>query len=292
MPQKLTPLTKFSSALETKYVKGPFLTGFSYLERATGYIHVDQSTDHLNIIFVLSGKIKISYSIFSNKVVENGHAILIPKGERMEIEMLSNSSILCLVFDTPIIKTQVRLLKHVCSRAFKTEYTFVALQIDERIKELATLIIHFMKDHRVSNMSFYEHLNSLIFMSFISYYDWNTIADFFHPLLDSKLDFKTFIWNNYMEADRNVNKLITLSKLPESTFHKKFKEEFGTSAKQWMMDQEAELLLSEAGKKDATPAMLVERLQLNNLAQLRLICKKYYDCSPTKFIERFPIREK
>lgn len=286
MPKKVIQLTKFSSALEMKCQRGNLVTGFSYLERPAGYKHHDNELDHFYIIFLVSGKLKLSSSLFSDQVVEDGQSVLIPQGYSLDIEVISAARFLIFVFDTPMIKTEVRILRHICQRAYKTEYRFVSLSLPERIKELVRFIVHCMKDHKISNMSFYEQMNSVIFNTIVSYYDWNTISDFFHALLDSKLDFKSFVLNNFLEADRNVNCLIALSGMPESTFHKRFKEEFGTTAKQWILAREAEFIYTEAKAKDVTPAILMEKLKLSNFNQLRLICKKYFGCSPVEFIER------
>ena len=285
MAKKELPLTNFPCALQVKSHNGNFTTGFLYLDRTAGYTHHDDDVPHNYILFLLSGTMNVSCNLFTEQTVRCGHTLLIPQGGTFDLEAASDFRLLIFVFDTHLMKTESRMLKHICNRAYNSVYRILFLPLPDVMVEQLLLIVNYMKDRKISNTSFYENLNSLIFILFESYYDWNTVADFFHVILSSKIDFRNFILNNYLEAERNVDRLIELSKLGQSTFHKRFKKEFGTTAKQWMMLQEAEILFAEAGVKGTTPAVLIEKLKLNNITQLRLLCRKHFGCSPGELIE-------
>lgn len=285
MAKKEISLTNFPCALQVKSRIGNFTTGFLYLDRTTGYRYHDDAVPHNYILFLLSGTMNVSCNLFADQTVMSGHTLLIPKEDSFDLEAVTDFRLLIFVFDTPLMKTESRMLNHICHRACNSVYRMLFLPLPEVMIEQLSLIVNYMKDRKINNTSFYEHLNSLIFILFESYYDWNTVADFFHVILSSKLDFRNFILNNYLEAERNVDRLIELSKLGQSTFHKRFKKEFGTTAKQWLMLQEAEILFTEASVKGTTPAVLMEKLNLNNITQLRLLCRKHFGCSPGELIE-------
>lgn len=285
MAKKEISLTNFPCALQVKSSIGNFTTGFLYLDRTTGYRYHDDAVPHNYILFLLSGTMNVSCNLFADQTVMSGHTLLIPKEDSFDLEAVTDFRLLIFVFDTPLMKTESRMLNHICHRACNSVYRMLFLPLPEVMIEQLSLIVNYMKDRKINNTSFYEHLNSLIFILFESYYDWNTVADFFHVILSSKLDFRNFILNNYLEAERNVDRLIELSKLGQSTFHKRFKKEFGTTAKQWLMLQEAEILFAEASVKGTTPAVLMEKLNLNNITQLRLLCRKHFGCSPGELIE-------
>lgn len=284
MPKCNSPLTNFSSAFELRSCRGNHQTGFSLINKSIGFSHSEKQVPHNYMLFLLSGRLSISCDLFENKILEEGCTVLIPNGGSLKLSALTNIQLLIFVFDVTLMKTEIRLLRHVCKRAYNTDYRFVSLPIHDIIKEQLHLIVKYITDSKILNLTFFENMNAVIFILFVSYYDWNSVSDYFHFILNSKLDFKTFILNNYEDAQRSVERLIILSGLPESTFHKKFKNEFGETPKQWMMQRDVDLLISEIREKGTTIDMVMEKLKLNNMNQLRLICKKYLQCSPSELI--------
>ena len=71
------------------------------------------------------------------------------------------------------------------------------------------------------------------------------LLHFFHPIIGRQLEFRDFVMQNYSKVN-NLDELITLSNIGRTSFFIKFKEEFGITAKQWMMKQLKKRILGKS----------------------------------------------
>ena len=55
--------------------------------------------------------------------------------------------------------------------------------------------------------------NMTIFVTFTSFYKRSELLEFFRPIMSTTTDFRSFVENNFLEAEGNVSKLRKLSGL-------------------------------------------------------------------------------
>ena len=286
MTLRVNEVVLFPGASEIRSQLGGMVSGFVYLEKSTGCHYDAVKIPHYYMVFVMEGIISVTNTVLGTREVGPQRIFMLSQGDSLQMEMLTDAKVMIMFFDAPLVKSEIRQLRHICNKASATKFQFMALEYDEKLKSLLSFILGCIHDRNMDESLYCAHVNSIIFMYILGNYPWNDLAGFFFPILNSKFDFRGFILGNYLEANRSVEKLISLSGLSESVFYHRFKSEFGITAKQWLMQKEAELLLEEAGRPDATPSILIEKLKLNNSNQLRLLCAKHFGCTASQLISR------
>ncbi len=88
-------------------------------------------------------------------------------------------------------------------------------------------------------------------------------------MMSTRVDFRSFIENNFFEAGGNVSKQLALSGMTECRFRKKMIEEFGANPKEWLTEKMKTHIKSLAKMKHTTPAE---------------IARKHFGCTATQLI--------
>ncbi|MDR0756862.1 MAG: helix-turn-helix domain-containing protein, partial [Tannerella sp.] len=88
---------------------------------------------------------------------------------------------------------------------------------------------------------------------------------------------------NYMSV-KNVGELASLANMGRTTFDCKFKSVFGTSARQWMLNQIAKHVKAKAMDPDITISDLMEEFNFNSATHFNWFCKRQFHCTPLELI--------
>ena len=124
-----------------------------------------------------------------------------------------------------------------------------------------------------------------IFVTFTSFYKRSELLEFFRPIMSTTMDFRSFVENNFLEAEGNVSKLRKLSGLSRHVFEKNFKDIFGSAPKEWFHEQLRKRITSLAKKQDIRPKELARELHVN-IHRLAQITRLHFDCTPSELIVR------
>ena len=118
------------------------------------------------------------------------------------------------------------------------------------------------------------------------FYNKKEIATLFHPIIGRQLEFRDFVMQNYSKVN-NLDELITLSNIGRTSFFIKFKEEFGITAKQWMMKQLKKRILGKVIEPGICVKQLMEVCNFESQAQLYRYFKQHFRCTPKQLIDRY-----
>jgi AraC-like DNA-binding protein len=254
--------------------------GFKHIKvNAEGKINFNSEKNH-NLLFLLDGNIHFhTVEVVTRKLSSNG-IILIPKGCVFSYEVRQDSELMIFSF---------KMLRSVCDKLFIQQMGGDF----EDIEPLSVIPIRYPLDNFLSGMIFYlreglscELLHEVkekeLFLIFRAFYSKKELTKLFHEIVGES-DFRSLIMHNYMNV-RNVGELASLANMGRTTFDCKFKSVFGTSARQWMLNQIAKHVKAKAMDPDITISDLMEEFNFNSATHFNWFCKRQFHCTPLELI--------
>lgn len=278
-------LIAHEDSTELVYNDNNHVTGVCYLPLEQGEsIYKSLLTNHF-VIFVLKGKIDVTCKYYSGKIVSEGHMVFIAKGENLEFTAHGvNSSLLIFGFDEVTIRTSSSLMDFFTTHGNLKEYVHNTLPIKADMKQIVDRIVTQVRKGKMKSAEICIAWNMELFFTFITYYTKSQVTEFFRPLVSTEISFRDFVENNYMEVEGNVEKLIQYSGMKRGIFIKTFKQEFGTTPKEWMNERFKRHIEHFAALPKITPLILAKKLGLTKV-RLCQLTRKYYNLTPGQLIE-------
>lgn len=260
-------------------------TGFADIIIGKEEIYTDLLTSHYYILMVMSGEVIVSCKLYRDKFIKSGTMAFIPKGSNMVIRALQDTNIMLFGFTTTIIRTDNEMLEYFCTHAGKKDYKFNTLPICSAMNDLLKLIGTQLHEKKLKNSGICHVWNTYFFHLMVAYYSKDEITAFMRPIISGGADFKSFIENNYLEADGNVSKLIILSGLSVMTFKTRFKATYGMTAKQWLDQRLKEQILENATEKSVGPSLIARQMSMTPQRFNRL-CRRLWGITGSELIRR------
>jgi AraC-like DNA-binding protein len=124
-----------------------------------------------------------------------------------------------------------------------------------------------------------------LFIHLARSYSEAELARFFHPILRASDDFKAFVTHNYANGD-SLEDIAGKAHLSKSYFMRRFKEDFGMTAHQWLVQQKKEEFVRMIAGGQTHTKTMADTLGFSDLAGLYQFCRKHFGCSITGLMER------
>ena len=279
-------LISHRDSTELVYQDNHHITGVSYIPLEKGESIIKPHLAHHFVIFVLKGRIDLSCKDFRDKRISEGHMIFLSKGGFLKICAHEiNSSLLFFGFDEVTVRTSETLMEFLTAHGNLKGYSHNTLPVKADMKQIVDRIVMQLRKGRMKHPIICQAWNTELFITFITYYTKTQITEFFRPIISTDINFRDFIENNYVEVDGNVEKLIKFSGMPAHVFAQRFKKEFGTTPKAWLLERLKQDLLFYASQPNATTTFVASKLKLTDV-RLCQLTKKYYNCTPMELIEK------
>ena len=260
-------------------------TGFADILIQKEEVYADLNTNHYYIVMIISGEVNASCKLYKNKLIKSGTMAFIPRGSKMVIRALVDTNILLFGFTTTIIRTDNEMLEYFCTHAGKKDYTFNTLPICSAMSDFLKLIGAQIHEKKLKHSGICHVWNTYFFHMMVAYYNKDEITAFMRPIISGGADFKSFIENNYLEADGNVSKLITLSGLSVMTFKTRFKATYGMTAKQWLDQRLKEQILEYATERNVGPSHIAHQM-LMTPQRFNRLCHRLWGVTGSELIRR------
>lgn len=233
------------------------------------------------ILFVTSGKIRITCDAFQDQIIRGGEMILLPKNSCFYGKSLEDSVIVSCTFIHSVKFCNKYSLKHLSDVLDKDMvYNFATLHIHERIQEFLDFLLKCMADG-MGCAHFHNWKQQELFILLRAYYQKNDLAEFFFPVIGADLDFKDFIFTHYLNIS-NVNEFAELAHLTPATFNRRFKAAFKQPAHKWFADRKAERILRDIKISDKTFEEISIEQGLSSPAYLTTFCKQHFGKAPSE----------
>lgn len=260
-------------------------SGFKYFEFERDTYISEEYTNKNYLLFFLKGTFTISCNSFCNCKFKEGEMVLLPKSSIVKMEVEQFSQLLIMIFDLPenhCDKLALQSLKKTCENI---HYAFMPIEINYPLTPFLEILTHCLKNG-IQCKHIHSMMQSQYFFLLRGFYKKEMIATLFHPIIGKELSFKNFIIENYPLVD-NIEQLIVLSKMGRTSFFVKFREEFGMSAKQWMLKQMKERILGKVMEPGISVKQLTDVCGFESQAQLYRYFRQYFNCTPKELIERY-----
>ncbi len=124
-----------------------------------------------------------------------------------------------------------------------------------------------------------------LFLHLACSYSEAELARFFYPILRASDDFKAFVSHNYANGD-SLQDIAGKANLSKSYFMRRFKEDFGMTAHQWLVEQKKQELVRMISGGQTHTKTIAEALGFGDLAGLYQFCRKHFGCSITTLMDR------
>ena len=278
-------ITKWRNATQMTSRVNDHETGFADILIAKDEVYADLNTKHYYIVMIMSGDVKASCKLYMNKQIKSGTMAFIPRGSKMVIRAIVDTRIILFGFTTTIIRTDNEMLEYFCTHAGKKDYTFNTLPICSAVNDLLKLIGAQLHEKKLKHSGICHVWNTYFFHMMVAYYKKDEITAFMRPIISGGADFKSFIENNYLEADGNVSRLITLSGLSTMTFKTRFKATYGMTAKQWLDLRIKDQILEYASEKNIGPSHIAHQM-LMTPQRFNRLCHRLWGVTGSELIRR------
>lgn len=242
-----------------------------------------EGVERPTLIFVLSGKLRVSYAGVINHEVPEGHMFLVPAGDNF----YGSAATDCLLVRCSFTRDSVTLcnrysieqLQRYVRQGTPQEACIVLLPIHALLfKELSATCDALTAG--LACIHYQQMKKDILFMELRGLYGREELANLFAPILGGDNDFKNRVMQFYPQVE-TAKELMELLHMSPSAFKRKFSETFGIPAKQWMIQKKKEKLLRDIMMTNMPIAELAEKYRFT-ANYLTTFCKEHFGKSPTE----------
>lgn len=259
--------------------------GFKYIKFDEGISIVEEYAHKNYLLFFLKGDFSVYCNQFCNHTFHNNEMVILPKSSMVKISATVRSQLLAMAFDIPQSNCDKLLFQGLASICAGMEYNFEPVPIRYPLMPFLETVIHCLKND-LNCAHLHDVKQRELFFLLKGFYKKEEIGSLFHPIIGKELEFRDFVMQNYIKVN-NLDELITLSNMGRTSFFIKFKEEFGTTAKQWMMKQLKKRILGKITEPGICVKQLMEVCNFESEAQLYRYFKQQFQCTPKQLIDRY-----
>ena len=259
--------------------------GFKYIKFDEGISIVEEYAHKNYLLFFLKGDFSVYCDQFCNHTFHNNEMVVLPKSSMVKISATSKSQLLAMAFDIPQSNCDKLLFQGLTPICADMEYNFEPIPIRYPLMPFLETVIHCLRSD-LNCTHLHDVKQRELFFLLKGFYKKEEIGTLFHPIIGKELEFRDFVMQNYTKVN-NLDQLITLSNMGRTSFFIKFKEEFGTTAKQWMMKQLKKRILGKITEPGICVKQLMKVCNFESEAQLYRYFKQQFQCTPKQLIDRY-----
>ena len=260
-------------------------TGFIYDELKAGEGFRLSNLHRNHLLLFLDGSCTLSYNQFINRHFKAGEMVLIPGAAEFQGTVDEDLKLLNMSFETPMNGCDKLLLQSFQSRYIQVQYDFRPLPIRYPLDAFAEQLSYCLRNG-INCAHFHELKHKELFFYIRGFYTKDEIVEFFYPIVGQSFDFRKFVFDNYRKI-RTLYELIELSNMSRNSFMRKFKAEFGITAKQWMLKQTCQRMAYAFTQPEATVKEVMAELGFDSPSNFNRFCKANFQCSPSELLRRY-----
>lgn len=253
------------------------------IQNAVGNHITEKKTLSPVLLFVLKGFVNLKVNKQSVGTVSTGQFSLIPGNSYIMLVSSPGSLLLTCRFSEkePFFNCcSVSDIKSFVEKPASGACPFVSLPIHPRLAQFIEFLQACLSDglHCSHFLSLKRHE---LFLLLYNYYPYESLARMFRPLFCSDTQFEQFVYDNYRDVV-DVRHFAAIVHMPMTTFQRKFKRHFNTSAKQWLLDRKAEDILADIKDSSMLISDLAMKYNFSSLSYFSNFCKHYFGKTPTE----------
>jgi AraC-like DNA-binding protein len=268
-------LRLFSPAIPTGFRTRDLLQGNSWDIANKNYHH---------LIFMLEGHAIISCNEFADQPIHEGEFTLVPIAADMVCKALTPCRVLTFSFEQFFHLSDRDYVHEICDIASDLEYDFKPLAIRSPLdKFLSHLIIYFEKGINKPIIHNIKHVELSVILR--SFYSKKEVAAIFHPIAGKAINFRIEVMRNYRKI-AHVDDLASLFDMEKRTFGRQFKDEFGMSPYQWLLNQKAKHVRFSLSNSSQTLDAIRKEHGFKFPGHFTRFCREQFKTTPSKLVRQ------
>jgi len=246
-----------------------------------GELFEKQVHNHSQLLFLIEGKMSVSYNGFVNKEVNKKEIVLLPTGSRFKSQIIEDSHFILFTFDIQVLLCANFSMLQLYPYYEEGISDFCVLKFNKQLTLYTELLEHCIKDE-INCTHFYEIKKQELFYLLRAYYTKEILATFFHPVLDKEdIHFKKFILENCLLV-KSISELASMANYSTSGFIKKFTRSFSESPYRWISQYKADRILLEIHSGEKSFKQICNEYDFSSMPHFIEFCKKQYGSTPGK----------
>lgn len=241
------------------------------------YVVPDQNQNNTVICIILKGEIAIYNNNLISEIVKKDEAALVTNPSNANFKALNDAIIIFCSISQPLLFCPCYSFKDIEIKP-NFNYDFNLLNIKEQVKSFLSAMDYYLHEG-IHCSHFHELKRKELFFLFRAYYTDFELISFFFPVIGQSSDFKLFVLNNYLKV-ANINEFAKLACCSLSTFNRRFKENFGVSAYQWILNQKAKYIYNEIVYNTSSFQEIAFQNGFSSQAHFNHFCKSFYGKTP------------
>ena len=248
-----------------------------------GTILKKDPTTYNYTFFILSGKVHMESSFTNNHShIHAGQFFIISCDQKFEMTMEENVHLIIFKFISVIHPFNIPFFQSLVE--LKTgSYEFTTLTINSNLQAILDFISHGLTNN-MGCYYFHRYCHGIYSMILRDTYSLEENMKIHYNIIGKNLDFRSKILQNYPKA-YNVNELISIIGISKTTFFKKFSEEFGMNAKEWLIEKKKDLILLNLADPTMTVKMLMFQCGFDTPSNFTRFFLQNFHCTPSYAIK-------
>lgn len=259
--------------------------GFMLKEIPRGDLYIKSDTTRKNhLIAVISGSIEFMYEEYPPRVINAGEIFVLSRSAVVHSRCIEDAKMIILIFEIPTINCEKINFQELREMAKTVECKFNVLPVRNALGLFYSTLEAYLKvEVNCAHLHALKQDELLLCLRY--FYTKEELAALFYPMLYKTYDFRHLVLENY-EKVKSVKELIDLSHMSKSVFFAKFQEEFGVSAKQWLITKLIQKIEYAALEPDITVKELMLKFNFDSLSSFQRFCKDNTGQTPLELINR------
>lgn len=231
-----------------------------------------------SIIFVLTGKIKVSMGLLNDKVIEEGRMFVHPGIFKGTVNIEEKTTLIVMILNTNFSFCEHFSIEKLCEDNEKNiKDDIFSLEINSLTKSYLQLLEQYIRDGLRCIYFFELKLKEFLYI-LKAYHPKEDLQLFFHPILNRDTEFSKQVLENVGKV-KTVKELAKELNYSLSGFEKRFKRVFDISASKWMEQNKARAIYHEINCSNKTIMEIAYEFQFSP-SQLNDYCKRIFKKTP------------
>ena len=235
------------------------------------------TADHY-ILFVLGGKIALSFFQYQDKPVVAGEMLFMPRNMNFHGRVIGPAHLLLLKFNDvrfPCLEERIRrLIKKKAEGHISWDRVLIKAEMSRIIEDL----IHY-REQGLACSHIYLIKTHEIYLVLKHFYTDEERARFCYPFIGYNPDFTESVIANYTHS-RTAEQLAACLGYGIKTFRKQFKINFGVTPYKWMQQQMAIQIRSKLMKKEIPLKQIMAEYGFMTTSHFIIFCRKHFGGTP------------
>lgn len=260
---------------------------FKTLQLNSGESLKSENLQHNILLFILSGKIEITYNEFIGHSLSPDLVTHFTKSGKFACKIMMDTSIIIFAYSVPRTicdRSSIEDLRHYLKCK---NQSFPSIIVPHLIPLFLKDVIRYADQ---DGFSLYPQLHDIkereLFILFRTQIEKEDLALLFREIISDSFIFKNKVLQYYTQA-KTIQELSSLCGYTQKTFSRLFKVYFNLTPHKWLQTQKSKLIPAYIAHKPEDSLIIIsENFGFSSLSHFNTFCRKHYGLSAKSFRDK------